>query len=94
MTKVYVGAVGLELCLNTEKSLAGVTLMKIKVLKPDGSRAEWPASQYDATSIFYVTADGDLGDSGEYVFQPYVEWGPASKHLGESVSLRVYGEFE
>lgn len=88
------GAVGLELRLNTEKSLAGATLMMIRVLRPDGSRAEWPASQYDATSIYYVTDDGDLGDHGEYVFQPYVEWGPASKHLGESVTLRVYGEFE
>ncbi len=94
MTKIYAGAVGVEIRLDTGQNLAGATSMKIKVQKPDGTDAEWIATQYDPMKICYVTRDGDLGDSGEYVLQSYVEWGESSKYLGESIVLRIYEEFE
>ncbi len=94
MTKIYAGAVGVEIRLDTGQNLAGAISMMIKVQKPNGSEAEWATAQYDSTKIYYVTADGDLEDSGEYILQSYVEWGESSKHLGESVVLRIYGEFE
>jgi len=94
MPKIYAGDVGVEIRLDTGQTLAGATSMIIKVLKPDGTEAEWAASQYDSTTIYYVTVDGDLADAGDYVLQSYVEWGSASQHSGESVTLKVYEEFE
>lgn len=94
MTKIYRGDVGVEIRLDTGQSLAGATATKIRVQKPDGTEAEWAAQQYNSTTIYYVTASGDLAASGDYLLQSYVEWGEDSKHTGESVRLRVYDQFE
>lgn len=94
MTKIYAGAIGVELRLDTGQSLIGATLMKIMVKRPDGSLEEWTATQFNSTTIYYVTVDGDLDDAGDYTLQSYAEWGTSSTHLGESVVLKVYGEYE
>ncbi|MDM7912802.1 MAG: hypothetical protein QUS09_06865 [Methanotrichaceae archaeon] len=94
MTKIYAGAVGVEIRLDTGQNLAEATSMKILVKRPNGTETEWTASQYDSTTIYYVTADGDLDASGDYVLQAYVEFGESSKHLGESVVLKVYAKYE
>ncbi|MBC7121367.1 MAG: hypothetical protein A4E48_00025 [Methanosaeta sp. PtaU1.Bin060] len=94
MTKIYQGVVGLEIRLDTCQDLAGATSMKIMVQKPDGAEAEWMAAQYNSTMIYYVTVDGDLAESGNYILQSSVEWGNASRHLGESVMLKVYRPYE
>jgi len=94
MTKIYKGDVGVEIRLDTSQSLTGATAMKIKVRKPDGTEAEWAAQQCNSTTIYYVTASGDLAASGDYVLQSYVEWREDSKHTGESVKLRIYDQFE
>jgi hypothetical protein len=92
MTKIYAGAVDVEIRLDTGQSLDGASSLKILVKKPNGTETEWGASQYDSTTIYYATVDGDLDEAGDYVLQSYVEWG-SSKHLGESVILRVYAKF-
>lgn len=94
MTKIYKGAVGVEIRLDTGQSLTSATLKEIHVQKPDGSEVKWTALQYNSTTIYYVTASGDLNDAGEYTLQSYVEWGSSSKHLGESVMLKVYDMYE
>ncbi len=94
MTKIYKGAVGLELRLDVGQSIGSATSLKIKVEKPDGSKVEWVAAQYNSTTLNYVTVAGDLSQSGKYVLQSYVEWGETSKHLGQSVSLTVFEQFE
>lgn len=94
MRKIYKGAVGVEIRLDTGQSLSGATVLKIKVKRPDGSETEWPGSQYNSTTINYLTLSGDLASSGSYVLQPYVEWGDSSKHPGESVVLKVFEKFE
>lgn len=93
MTKIYAGARGVEIRLDTGESLAEATSMKILVKRPDGTETEWTAAQYNSTTIYYVTASDDLAASGDYVLQSYVEWGDSSKHLGESVVLKVYAKF-
>ena len=94
MTKIYKGDVGVEIRLDTGQNLTGATAMKIKVQKPDGTETEWAAQQYNSTTIYYVTASGDLAANGDYVLQSYVEWGEDSKHTGESVILKIYEPFE
>ncbi len=94
MTKIYKGDVGVEIRLDTGQNLTGATAMKINVQKPDGTKTEWAALQYNSTTLYYVTIPGDLAASGDYVFQSYVEWGEGSKHTGESVKLKIYEPFE
>jgi hypothetical protein len=94
MTKIYKGDVGVEIRLDIGQSLAGATATKIRVLKPDGTKAEWAAQRYNSTTIYYVTVFGDLAASGDYVLHSYVEWGEDSKHTGECVKLRIYDQFE
>jgi hypothetical protein len=93
MTKIYAGAVGVELRLDTGQNLAEATCLKILVKRPDGTETEWLAQQYNSTTIYYVTVSGDLAASGDYVLQSYVEWGDSSKHLGESVVLKAYAKY-
>jgi hypothetical protein len=90
MPKIYVGKIGLEIRAEIGQSLSGATSMKILVQKPDGEEVEWVAAQYNSTTIYYVTVDGDLDEAGIYRYHAYVEWGAASVHVGEMLKLKVY----
>jgi hypothetical protein len=95
MTKIYEGAVGVQIILATDQDLEDATKMEIHVTRPDGTEATWPATK-DVTpgSIIYTTLVSDLLQMGWYKLQAYVEWGSTSKHLGETVIMAINSEYE
>jgi len=106
--KIYQGAVGVKIVLETGQDLSESTTHKILVQKPDGSELEWAADisaviedkdgrQFDVTPkdgyIEYITSDGDLDQSGDYLLQAYVEW-EESKHYGKTCVMEIREKFD
>jgi hypothetical protein len=89
--KVYQGAVGFNIILDTEKTLADSATLKIRVIKPDGTVVWWAGEQFSPRSqyILYITQTGDLADYGNYILQAYYEYNGEIKP-GNSVILTVY----
>lgn len=89
---VYKDGIGETIRVDVGQSLAGATVMQIKVVKPSGATATWTATQYGSTTkIEYTTVAGDLDESGEWRYYSYVEWGSTSKLPGPTAILRVIG---
>ena len=94
ISKIYVGAVGLEIILDTEQDITQASKIEMHVRKPDGSLVVWPAIKGLEGRIIHNTIADELKDPGKYRIQAYVEWGNgASKHHGETYTLTVYKEF-
>jgi hypothetical protein len=74
----------LTIRLNTDLDLAGASVTKILVLRPDRSKVEWLASA-DGRSLMYDVAPGDIDQTGLWQFQAYVEFG-GRKGFGKIVS--------
>jgi hypothetical protein len=90
--KIYVDDVGVTLRVYTGVDLTTATVTELHVQKP-GATTEWvwtgsldPANSYQ---IQYTTIAGDFDTVGEYTFQAYVEFTPASIHHGDVFSLYV-----
>lgn len=93
MGKLYVGAVGVKLIVDTGVDLSGATYVSLKVKKPDGSETEWIGSAL-GTKIEYIIQQGDLDQSGFYKIQAYVEFSDGSKMYGETDGMYVYKNFD
>lgn len=90
MANIYAGDSGIEFRVSVVVDITAATLTSYKVIKPDGTTATWAATRYDNTTLTYTTQAGDMDLSGEYKIQAYVEFGPASKHTGETARFKVY----
>jgi hypothetical protein len=88
MSKVYVGDTGTLIELDTGVSLAGATVLEIKVRKPDGTLATWSASA-SATKLAYTTQPTTLDQAGVWRLQASVTL-PSGKWLGETALLSVH----
>jgi hypothetical protein len=96
MSKIYEGDVGVQFVLDTGQDLDDSTKRELHVMKPSGAEVVWAASIYDdpitgnpTQCLTYISVNGDLDLAGVYKIQAYVEWGPGSKHLGDTVLLDV-----
>ncbi len=85
---VYQNDVGVEFVVETGQDLALATVTELHVKFPDGTTAQWTAT-ISGTTLHYVTAMADLVQAGDYILQPYVEWGGGSKHHGNPITVRV-----
>lgn len=85
---IYVGDVGTEITLDCGSDIGTATVRKIRVMKPDYSSVEWVAQDAGASSIKYVTVDGDLIVDGTYYLQAYLEM-PGWKGCGDPVAMTV-----
>lgn len=90
--KVYKGAIGLLIEVETGVDLSDATEVKLKVKKPSGATVEWTGVA-SGTKIQYNTQSGDLHESGLYLIQAYVVK-PTGTYLGETARLHVFDEFE
>lgn len=93
MAKVYVGAVGVVVKVDTQRNLSDVVNAKIMVRKPNGDIVEWPAS-IEGSYLVYVTKDGDLDVDGFYKIQAYIETTDGKKEYGETDGFYVYANFD
>lgn len=94
MSKIYIGAIGLEVILATGQDLTQASKVEMHVRKPDGSIVTWACSKGIEGQLIHSTTADDIKDSGRYKIQAYVEWGNgASKHHGETAIMQVDKEF-
>lgn len=91
MGKLYVGAVGVKLIVETGMDLSNATYVSLKVKKPDETEVEWVGTA-NGTKIEYIISTGDLDQSGFYKIQAYAEF-EDSKMLGETNGIYVYDKF-
>jgi hypothetical protein len=92
MPSIYAGVVGLEVRVDTGLSLAGATLVRLMVRKPNGTQVNWTPT-IAGTELVYVTQASDLTAAGDYRIMAYVEFGATSKHCGEAAALKILPAF-
>jgi hypothetical protein len=90
--KYYIGAVGVEIIMETCLDITEATKVAIEVEKPDGTEDEWIGEIYGTTQIKYTTIAGDLDQAGKYYVQAYVETA-TSIGYGTTTSFNVTGLF-
>ena len=88
MSKVFAGDIGTVILLNTGTSLAGATVTKMRVRKPDGTIVEWQATVQDTTYLKFVTVAGTLDTAGRWQVQAQVTL-PAWSGYGEVAYFNV-----
>lgn len=92
MGKIYVGQ-SFTIKLNTEKNITGATDMKIKHIKPNGEKGEWPADIVDAIAgtIKHDVIPADNTKAGELTFWATLTLG-GLPFIGEPSSVKIYHE--
>jgi len=94
MSKIYVGDVGTVILVNMGEDISGATTTNLIVLKPgDSTEYTWSGSVYNDNYLKYTTLSGNISVEGEYKLQPYIVLSTWSGK-GETVTIRVYDEFE
>ena len=74
--------------------LSAATKIRILVLKPDNTTAEWTATQYGTTTeITYTTIISDLDETGTYTLQAYIEFTSNDPHYGDAAQITVLDPF-
>lgn len=101
MSRVYVGAVGLRVRVQTTLDLVDETptTCKIKVKKPSGAEVDWTATVEAPASggvIYFDTVAGSLDEVGSYRLQALVRRSSdaADLPLGETATLEVHQAFQ
>lgn len=89
MKKVYVGAVDIDIILDTKLDLSQSVDLKIHYEKPNGDRGEWAATVTETTKLKHVTVQGDLDTAGTWKFQS-----GRGTQRGGTISRRIFAEFE
>lgn len=92
--KIYENDTGLKINVPVGVSMAGASVTKLEITKPDGTIVTWLADKKDDTTLTYVTATGDLDQAGNYLIQAIVGWGTEDTHRGETAKLKVYEAFK
>lgn len=94
--KVYKGDYGVPIEVSVGIDLTNVIVKKLKVLKPNGIKAEWTATvKSPATDgvLTYTTVDGDFDPSGVYKLHAYVTF-TGKIYTGQVASFRIYDLWE
>lgn len=92
MTKIYQGAVGVPVILDTYVDISSASARSIQVLKPDGATVEWGATLSGTTAVQYVLQSNDIVSPGEYLLQAKVTLGAITSR-GETAKLIVSENF-
>jgi hypothetical protein len=82
--QLYVNSWGTQIILDTEaESLADISSITIKILKPDATILSKTGYVLSATSVkvYYITEEGDINQQGDYQFKAILEWVTPSKKL-------------
>ena len=92
--KIFSGAKGVILGINTGIDISSATKVSIKVLYPNGDIAEWIGSKSNTNNqvINYNLQEIDTVQIGTYGLQAYVEM-PNFKHSGEVTNMVVAKPF-
>lgn len=89
MPKIYKNDVGTKIRLDAGSDISSATELKIKYLKPDGTKAEWPATPEGTQFAYYITQEADLNVVGKYKVQLYVVLSAWKGH-GEITDFSVF----
>jgi hypothetical protein len=94
MGKVYVNQTFLTVTLDTKQDISGLKSASIKYRKPSGATGTFTATVVDAEDgiIQYKFTTGQLNESGQWVFWPYIVFGNDDVAAGEPTHLMVYEE--
>lgn len=95
MTKVYKNDVGIALSVATGVTLTGATTTQLKVKKPSGATAVWPAAidGINPQQLNYTTTTGDLNEAGRYFIQAFIQTGGQTL-FGETAEIDIYGAYQ
>jgi len=94
MSKVYVGTIGLDIILDTGRSLSEALVTNIKAKTPSGTEIDWVGVVYDTKKIKYTTVANDLDEPGSYILQAYIVLYSGFVGRGDSVRLKVETQFK
>lgn len=89
MARIYRGDVGTKIILNAGFDISTQTTLKIKYVKPDGTKDEWNAELEGTKYAYYVTEAGDLDLTGIWTIQLYVVLTSWSGY-GQIATFRVF----
>ncbi len=103
--RIFQGDIGKTFRIDTGIDLIGFTLAKLLILTPLAVEKEWTDITVESgdinhgetagkTIIEYISKAGDLDIAGTYLLMAYVEFGEASKHLGETTKFYVHKKFQ
>jgi len=91
--KIYIDAVGIEFIVNVGEDVSTATGLLLKVMKPDGTTADWGATAYtlngQTTYLRYISGASDLDQEGRYTLQSYYTKDGYTGR-GETASFRVF----
>jgi hypothetical protein len=89
--KIYAGAVGVEIILDTGQDITAAGTKEILFKKPvSGLTGAWTGTAYQTSKVKYVTIVGDLLEAGIYLFQTHVKWSDLNEHFGEVFEYEVH----
>jgi hypothetical protein len=94
MGRIFVGQSALRIILKTFIDLENIVSAVIRFVKPDGSSGEFTAGVSDMANgiIFHECIEGELDQSGWWVFWAYVVFADGRAAPGESVKVFVWNE--
>lgn len=85
---------GYPVTLDTEIDVTGATSVKIKVIKPDDSLAEWSSYVYGTTKIRHILVSGELNLAGTYYLNAFALNGTTWQRMGDTFVLTVLNQGE
>ena len=90
--KVYQGDIGTIIEADAEKDLTGVSTLRMDMIKPDGTTAQWGAAikSGDVQKAQHTTILNDLDQTGMYRGNLYAEWSPTQKWHGDTFRFYVF----
>lgn len=92
MNKIYIGDIGTQIIANAGVDISDATSLKINVIYPDKTTAEYIATQFDDTTKAkaYILSDINLFTmAGDYLFNLEVV-NSLGSWTGETFTIRVY----
>lgn len=94
--RLYTNTVGLSIIIDMGQDMSGSASRVLNVLMPDGTTAQWTAVGVhpdNSSWIVFTTVIGSLSQEGLYRLQPSFTLG-GWQGLGQTISFRVYGEYD
>jgi len=94
--RIYVNTIGLSIIIDMGRDMSGSASRVLEVMLPGGTVTQWTSIGVhpdNSNWIVYTTVSGSLPQEGLYRLQPSFTLGGWSG-LGQTISFRVYGEYD
>lgn len=94
--KPYIGDIGTIIEAESEKNLTGNSTLRLEMIKPDGTTANWNATikSGDDSIAQYTVVDGDFDQAGLHKGNLYAEWITGERWTGITFCFEVFSPGE